>query len=962
MNKYLIVIFMTSCFFASAQKKDNTTIKSLINSYKKDPRGPYNRIKWFCDDGTEREPKDPCPDKIGGIQHADYKTSLLDLRNHNHLFFGDILAAESVTSFLDKSHNFSHLKQYQLNIYLFSVDDGWVLRRAQYYRGAIQSEDEEEWGKDFFLDILKDDVLLNTKFYLIRQALKDIPHNGDDNTAQLMRSQSKQLSEEFPKFMDIRIKIHGQPSKSDIALVENYVAKNKSDLDAASQKDFNELIKTMNTFFAPIDLARLKSDLNQVKSKNETYQLLNQFFSTSGTEMTTDYLVSEISNLLYQIKQNITTFNSSSDRLLILDISNQLEKTLLIEAQNLKTTNLLDLVYKINYLSCASVGTGLLENWEFSEIQYKIVEPIFEKDLSVASLNDFLNTTRSIVEWSSAMPKANYLDVVNTYNEFEPLAYGFIDDKVRSSVALSLGDAVSTLGSFVAKESNINNNIEALDNQSSVRGLNPGYAMGKLVVVDGNPDDVEVNSSHIYIFERPPGDLKPVAGIMTVSEGNLVSHVQLLARNLGIPNAALSYNDLKSLKKLDGETIFYAVSNKGSVILKEADDMSSSEEDLFNKTERSKNVIEVPVDKIRLDVNKVINMREVNASDSGKLCGPKAANLGALKQMFPEKVVEGLIIPFGIFRDHMNQCLDAENGVSYWDYLSNVFATANRMKKNDTSDSEIEAYQLEALSYLKDAIINMPLDEEFVKQMTSQFKSVFKSDLGNTPVFLRSDTNMEDLKEFTGAGLNLTLFNILDKEEILRGIKRVWASPYTERSFKWRQKYLSNPENVFPSILIIPSVDVDYSGVMITKGINSGNDDDLTVAFSLGAGGAVDGQSAETRLITEDNNILLAPARQADYIRLPNSGGTQTYATTFNTPILNEKNINSIRELASTIRKNMSDEQAYDVEFGFKNDKLWLFQIRPFVENKQAKSSEYLSSITPKIDSNKQINLKTKLN
>ena len=354
--------------------------------------------------------------------------------------------------------------------------------------------------------------------------------------------------------------------------------------------------------------------------------------------------------------------------------------------------------------------------------------------------------------------------------------------------------------------------------------------------------------------------------------------------------------------------------------------MSSSEEDLFNKTERSKNVIEVPVDKIRLDVNKVINMREVNASDSGKLCGPKAANLGALKQMFPEKVVEGLIIPFGIFRDHMNQCLDAENGVSYWDYLSNVFATANRMKKNDTSDSEIEAYQLEALSYLKDAIINMPLDEEFVKQMTSQFKSVFKSDLGNTPVFLRSDTNMEDLKEFTGAGLNLTLFNILDKEEILRGIKRVWASPYTERSFKWRQKYLSNPENVFPSILIIPSVDVDYSGVMITKGINSGNDDDLTVAFSLGA------------------------------------GGTQTYATTFNTPILNEKNINSIRELASTIRKNMSDEQAYDVEFGFKNDKLWLFQIRPFVENKQAKSSEYLSSITPKIDSNKQINLKTKLN
>ena len=74
---------------------------------------------------------------------------------------------------------------------------------------------------------------------------------------------------------------------------------------------------------------------------------------------------------------------------------------------------------------------------------------------------------------------------------------------------------------------------------------------------------------------------------------------------------------------------------------------------------------------------------------------------------------------------------------------------------------------------------------------------------------------MEDLKEFTGAGLNLTLFNVLDKEKIIEGIKDVWASPYTERSFKWRQVYLLNPENVFPSILVIPSVDVDYSGVLI---------------------------------------------------------------------------------------------------------------------------------------------------
>ena len=72
-------------------------------------------------------------------------------------------------------------------------------------------------------------------------------------------------------------------------------------------------------------------------------------------------------------------------------------------------------------------------------------------------------------------------------------------------------------------------------------------------------------------------------------------------------------------------------------------------------------------------------------------------------------------------------------------------------------------------------------------------------------------------------------------------------------------------------------------------------------------------------------------------------------------------------QLANTIRKTLPKETesdykgAYDVELGFQDDKLWLFQIRPFVENKKAVSSGYLESITPKIDSKKEISLSTKL-
>jgi len=960
----LLVILITFSLKSSAQELSIKQIKNLIESYKKDPRGPYNRIKWFCKDDTEREPKDPCPDSIGGgIQHASFKDSAIKIRKTNKLYFAEIIAAVKQSDFLDRSNNFSRLKQYQIGKYLASVDDGWVLQKAQFYRGAIQSEDEEAWGKDFFEWLLKDEQFIDSYYYFVRQALKDVPHNGDDNIAQLMRSQSKTISEDLKSFMDLRIKIHGQPEVTDIKLVKDFMV--SKTIPEKLKEDFDDLLETMYKFYAPIDFTRLEKEINTLPSNNSTTKKIIDFIAANKNDRSFASFISEIATILVEIRSNILSYKSSKDRFKLLDLSNQLEHTLLTETQNWQTNTVGESLDKISTLSCAALGTGLIEDWEFNAIETATNDKIAKTDLSINDLNQLLTTSRSIVEWSAAMVKANYQDIVDTYTTFEPLSYAFIDDRVRSSVALSLGETVSKFGAFVSKTSKINNNVMKIDNQSAIRGLNPGYAFGELVVVDGNPDDIEVNTNKIYIFEKPPHDLKPVAGILTVSEGNLVSHVQLLARNLGIPNAALSYNNLKAMKKYNGKTIFYAVSNKGSVIIKEENNMSSTEKELFSKKERSKNVIAVPVDQIRLDVSKVLNMRNVDAKDSGKLCGPKAANLGELKKLFPEQVVEGIIIPFGIFRSHMNKQMPNQNK-TYWDYLNYTFEKAAILRSQDKSEEFVEKFQLEALEILHKAIIDMDLEDNFVKDMKVNFNSAFGNSIGNVPVFLRSDTNMEDLKEFTGAGLNLTLFNIKAEDEIVKGIKRVWASAYTERSFKWRQKYLSNPENVFPSILIIPSVDVDYSGVMITKGINSGNDNDLTVAFSRGAGGAVDGQSAETRLITSKTDVLLAPARQNDYIRLPDYGGTKRYRTAFESPILNERNIKDIRTLASKIRETMeqhsnSPNQAYDVEFGFKDNKLWLFQIRPFVENKRAKSSEYLSSISPKIEGDTLISLSEKL-
>ena len=674
----------------------------------------------------------------------------------------------------------------------------------------------------------------------------------------------------------------------------------------------------------------------------------------------------ELSKVIYSIRKNILEVKSSPGRLALIDISIKLEDILFRDIVAWKNRSLDDLLTKTYYLGMASAGCGYIEIWEWGKISSEL-EPPKNTSITLEDFNTRLEISRRMVEWSAGMSRGVYRDVNELYAGFEPLAYGFNDDRIRASLLLYLGNCVSEMGEFISKEAKLSNKVMDISGQSHIRGINPGYAMGELVVINEVTGDTQIFGDKIYVFDHPPADLKPVAGIATVTEGNMVSHVQLLARNLGIPNAVVSAGNLENLKKYNGLTVFYAVSNKGTVIMKPAEQTTEQEKKLFKTKKRNEQKITVPVNKINLKQTKVLNLRDVNASQSGIQCGPKAANLGQLKLMFPDHVVEGFVIPFGIFKQHMDQPIPGKT-ISYWEFLNAIFEHTVKMRAEGKTEGEIDAHTLKELELLRNDIKLMPLMPEFITDIENSFINILDGSLGEIPVFLRSDTNMEDLKYFTGAGLNLTIFNVLESGKILQGIKDVWASPYSERSYKWRQSYLLNPENVYPSILVIPSVDVDYSGVVITKGILNDNNSDLTIAFSRGAGGAVDGQSAESYLLQSDaKDVLQSPSREPAYNTLPVKGGTERNYTTFQTPILSNKNLLQIREVATQIKTGMANNPntkssgPHDVELGFKDDKVWLFQIRPFVENKNATRSEYLKSITPVLPIGKTIKLSTSL-
>ena len=97
--------------------------------------------------------------------------------------------------------------------------------------------------------------------------------------------------------------------------------------------------------------------------------------------------------------------------------------------------------------------------------------------------------------------------------------------------------------------------------------LNPGLARGVLHTGIDVENVSEIKPDGIYVLPETVSDLPPLAGIITAGEGNPLSHVQLLARNLGIPNVTVDTALLPELKKHNGETVVMAVSPAGLVEL-----------------------------------------------------------------------------------------------------------------------------------------------------------------------------------------------------------------------------------------------------------------------------------------------------------------------------------------------------------------------------------------------------------
>ena len=922
------------------------TYRGWVESMKEAERGPFSRLRWFCNDGSVLPPKAyACSDHGGGYQHGEWSDRTRELRDQGY-WIANLFAGIEPESISGESGFGDRYAQILIERYLVGADDGWILRRALFYRGAIQEEDEREGARKLLTHLAAQPEWIESRFGALRAGARLLPHGEDSASAQGVRQESAALSDRDRGFRSLRAKIHGAPDAGDADRVRDYA---RQVSDAGLRERYEALASQIDAVYQSQPLAATLQQAAGIFSGGPWLQdLLRDAAGVLERDPTPSNRYQVTAGLLADLRESMGRIRSADARLRVLDLSLKIEDENFRAAAELRERlgdmNRSGRLELLGAGAQAAYGVGLIKKRELDAL----LAGLDSLDAGSVELGFYLQRLRDfgrLPAWGTQNLRFLFFESMQKLAEIEPKAMLFIQDQLRGSPLLFYAHNLDGLSRDANRAAGVRHNVFGEEIGTGFQALNPGIAVGVLHATPDLDDMEAFDPEGIYLLPETVSDLPPIAGILTAGEGNPLSHVQLLARNLGIPNVAVNEQLVDRLAAQDGRRVVMAVSPAGLVELSLHDD---AWEQRLGDTESSSDVVIRPdLDKLDLSERRLIDLDELRAEDSGRTVGPKAAKLGGLRSAFPEAVAPGIAIPFGLFKAEILDRPYRGGQGSVFDWMTAEYRRLDAMQPgSEERKAATEAFRAQ----LYDTIVNTKPSEQFLRQLREAMQKTFG--VVDTGVFVRSDTNVEDLAGFTGAGLNLTLPNVVGFDNLVDAITQVWASPFTARAFAWRQSHMESPEHVYTSILLLRSVASDKSGVLVTQDLDTGDRAVLSVAVNEGLGGAVDGQAAESlRIDTRDGSVRLLATATAPWRRVPGSdGGIVKLPASGSDVVLQPDEIIQLIAFARDdlparfpkITNDAGEPAAADVEFGFLDGRLRLFQIRPFLESRSARGNAYL--------------------
>ena len=963
MFQALVSVFLHALYpgvsLAQTDGYEDLPARKWIQEMKSSERGPFSGIRWFCNDGSIRPARAGCSRHGGGIQHGQWSKKTEELRDAGYRIANVYAAIDEleITEFQSKPRTLTPLL---VERYLITRDDGWIYRNARGYRGAAQIEDEIEGAKELLLSILSKAQWRDQHYFLAREAARLFPRAAATELLSTIRNTASNLAKSDRRFTSIRNKIHAYPDAEDSNRIRSYAIGNVSQDKRVSYFQLANLIDTAYSKSGITDVLRNLAANSPASQRKELLKSVQRLIAIRSIERR--YL--EYASILETLREHIVESVDSNHALQALDASIQLEQSLYVAGRKLATRfsnnsrsrNLDWLEASIQ----AIYGAGLLNKREYYAAR-RAVLALKQDGQTADSYYRELSYLELLPSWAADRFDWYFGPTIQNFEKLEPLVPYYIPDRVRASplflysqhLDFLLRDAVAEIGTthrFFSKELS-----------RGLRVLNPGIARGRLfdeaILLNRDID----HSKTIVLVPETIAQLPAVAGLLTMKAGNAVSHVQLLARNLGIPNVVVSEELLDSLSTKIGSNVVLAVSPGGRVELaldgpqwekiftptpiKKGKNISNGSE---KEGEHEAILLSVDSKKLDLSERRILPLNQLSGKDSGVIVGPKAAHLAELQRQFPGTVSSAIVLPFGVYASFLELPLGPE-GKTLQNWITSEYAAihsnALSMKQQQ---SRADSFLRNLRRIIRSAKFNPLFLDELRKAVETHIGPI---DQGG--VFVRSDTNVEDLPQFSGAGLNKTVANVIRFEDLARAILEVWASPFSWRAYSWRQAHMKNPIEVYVSVLIQRTVPVEKSGVLVTVDVQNGDPTYLTIASNWGIGGVVSNQAAEVVTVNRVNgNVRLLSSATAQFKKtLSRSGGLVKSPVNVNdtTRVLSEKELLALHEIAAKLPHRFPQlvnsegkTTPADVEFGFINQKLILFQIRPYLENSNARRNRYL--------------------
>jgi hypothetical protein len=244
----------TAAIAAEAGADVTAQYRKWIADMKENPRGPFSSIKWFCKDGRVLGPKDlSCAKKGEGWQHGEWSERAKQLRSRGYqvatLLAGlDAGKAVAAADFPDV------YAQLLVEKFLFAADGGWIMRKAQFYRGAIQEEDEREGARNLLVAMAGQSDWIGYRYAALRAGVRWLPHGADTASAQRVRNLAAAMVDKDPGFQRLRVKIHGSPDASDAASVREVASKLS---DPALKQQAEALAAEIDRVYSPRPLGEV---------------------------------------------------------------------------------------------------------------------------------------------------------------------------------------------------------------------------------------------------------------------------------------------------------------------------------------------------------------------------------------------------------------------------------------------------------------------------------------------------------------------------------------------------------------------------------------------------------------------------------------------------------------------------------------------------------------------------------